>query len=231
MKTVPGITISPLQIPIVILNPRAEPKTRAQRATMIESAHETVLYPEDLQHIDRQGMPVVIGYNGIDHFVPSIILSTVEYNQWKLEILVKLSEASLDVLEDIDLSQVSPEISAHLGTLKQNLSTTTELCSERTLPTVAAAAAKVRRAHGPLFGQVPGASGSPPQSPVPSSQVSSGSRPAKRKRKESKIHQCLICGVQKTRKADMDDHLSVEHQMGTSRKCNICGKLLKLKKV
>ena len=30
------------------LRPGAEPNTRAQRATMIESAHETVLYPEDL---------------------------------------------------------------------------------------------------------------------------------------------------------------------------------------
>ena len=142
----------------------------------------------------------------------------------------QISEASLDVLEDIDLNQVSPEVSAHLGTLKQNLSTTTGLCSERTLPAVAvAAAAKVRRTHGSLIGQAPGASGSPPQSPVPSSQVPSGSRTAKRKIKESKIHQCHICGAQKTRKSDMDYHLSVEHQIGTPRKCNICGKLLKFK--
>ena len=116
METVPGITISPLQIPIVILSSDAEPITRGQRATIIESPHETVLYPEDLQHIDRQGMPVVIAYNGIDHFLPSIILSTAKYNQWKLEILVKLSEASLYVLEDIDFNQVSPEVLAHLGT-------------------------------------------------------------------------------------------------------------------
>ena len=94
------------------------------------------------------------------------------------------------------MNQVSPEVSAHFGTLKQNFSTTTELCSERILPDAAAAAAKVRRAHGPLFGQAPGTSGSPPQSPVPSSQVSSGSGHAKRKRKESKIHQCHICSVQ-----------------------------------
>ena len=107
MKTVPSVTVSPLQIPIVILSPGAEPNTRGQRATMIESAHQTVLNPEDLWHIDRQGMPVAIGYNGIDHFVPSIILSTAEYNQWKLEILVKLSGACQDAVEDADLNQVS----------------------------------------------------------------------------------------------------------------------------
>ena len=28
----------------------------------------------------------------------------------------------------------------------------------------------------------------------------------------------------------MDDHLSVEHHIGTPRKCNICGKVLKSKK-
>ena len=31
----------------------------------------------------------------------------------EVRILIKLSEASLDVLEDIDLNQVSPEVSAY----------------------------------------------------------------------------------------------------------------------
>ena len=55
---------------MVILSPGGDPKTRSQQLTMLESAVEIPLYKEDLEYIDRQGVPVVIVYNGRDHFVP-----------------------------------------------------------------------------------------------------------------------------------------------------------------
>ena len=69
-----------LQIPMVILSPGSDPKTRSQQLTMLESAVEIPLYKEDLEYIDRQGVPVVIVYNERDHFVPIIIMSQLEYN-------------------------------------------------------------------------------------------------------------------------------------------------------
>ena len=113
-----------LQIPIVILSPGGDPKTRSQQLTMLESAVEIPLYKEDLEYIDRQGVPVVIVYNGRDHFVPSIIMSQVEYNQWKLSILVKFAEASLDVIDDVDSNFVSPEVAVHLTNMKEQFLTT-----------------------------------------------------------------------------------------------------------
>ena len=73
---------------------------------------------------------MVILYNGRDHFVPSIIMNQVEYNQWKLSILVTFAEASLDVIDDVDSNFVSPEVAVHLTNMKQQFLTTRALHSE-----------------------------------------------------------------------------------------------------
>ena len=62
----------------------------------------TFLYEDDFKQTGRQGMPIVLCYNGRDHISPSCIMSPAEYNQWKLEILVKLSRAAREVIGDID---------------------------------------------------------------------------------------------------------------------------------
>ena len=89
-------------------------------------------------------------------------MSPAEYNQWKLQILVKLSEASCEVIDDISSDYFSPEVSAHLAHLKDDLTTTLALCSESAAPAVAAqAVAKVRKKHGTLFVIFPGISSQP----------------------------------------------------------------------
>ena len=120
---------------------------------------------------------MVIVYNGRDHFVPSIIMSQVEYNKWKLSILVKFAEASLDVIDDVDSNFVSPEVAVHLTNMKEQFLTTRALCSEEASPAkTASAAARVRKSYGPLFSSAIPASGvphSPVGSPLTSSHVPS----------------------------------------------------------
>ena len=57
-------------------------------------------------------------------------MSPAEYNQWKLQILVKLSEGSWEFIDDIRSDYISPEVSAHLASLKDDLTTMQALCSE-----------------------------------------------------------------------------------------------------
>ena len=200
--------------------------------TMLESAHELPLYPSHLQNIDRQRMPIVILYNGRDHFVPSMIMSVAEYNQWKLEILPKLSSASLEIPEDVDHQYVSPKLSVHLNTLQDNLKTTVTMCSGTAAPAVVAAVA-IRKSHGPLFGQVTVTSPASPGSSIPSVKHPSPSlRSAKKRRKKPpKEYTCDKCGTVKTRKSDLDDQLSVEHQIGSPRKCPFCNKHFPSKRI
>ena len=199
---------------MVILSPDGDPKTRSQQLSMLESAIEIPLYKEDLEYIDRQRVPVVIVYNGRDHFVPSIIMSQVEYNKWRLSILVKFAEASLEVIDDVDSNFVSPEVAVHLTNMEEQFLTTIALCSEEASPAkTGAAVARVRKSHGPLFSSAIPAFGvpqSPVGSPVTSSHVPS-TLPKCTSRKEktgAKQHICHICGIAISRKSDLKDHLS-----------------------
>lgn len=170
-------------------------------------------------------MPIVILYNGRDHFMPSMLMSVIEYNQWKLEILSKLSSASLEILEDVDHQYVSPKLSVHLNTSQDNLKTTVTICSDTAAPAVvAAASAAIRKSHGPLFGQATATSPASPGSSIPSAkQPSLPLRSAKKRRKKPpKEYICNKCGSVKTRQSDLDDHLLVEHQIDSPRKCLLC---------
>ena len=118
----------------ISLSPGSDPKTRSQQLTMLESAVEIPLYKEDLEYIDRQGVPVVTVYNGREHFVPSTIMSQVECNKWRLSILVKFAKASLDVIDDVDSNFVSPKVPVHLTNMKEQFLTTIALCSEEASP-------------------------------------------------------------------------------------------------
>ena len=91
--------------------------------------------------------------------LPVALCPQLKYNQWKLQISVKLSEVSCEVIDNISSDYISPEVSAHLASLKDDLTTTQALCSESAAPAaVAQPAAKVRKKHGPLFVRVPGIS-------------------------------------------------------------------------
>ena len=60
------------QIPIVVVSPGPEPVTRSQRMTMIDSGHELKLHPDDFQNFERQSYPVVIAWNGHNHFCSNL---------------------------------------------------------------------------------------------------------------------------------------------------------------
>ena len=121
----------------------------------------------------------------------------MEYNQWKLSILVKFAEASLDVIYDVDSNFVSPEVAVHLTSMREQFLTTRALCSEDASP-AETAAARARTVHVPLFSSAIPASGVP-QSPVGSPLTSSHvpSTPPRHTSRKGKTgpeqHICHIC--------------------------------------
>ena len=120
--------------------------------------------------------------------------------------------------------------------MREQFLTTRALCSEEASPAkVAAAAARVRKSHGSLSSSAIQASGvpqSPVCSPLTSSHVpSTPPRCTSRKGKTCpKQHICHICGIAKSRKSDLKDHLSDVHHIGSPRVCNICKKKFIYKK-
>ena len=88
------------------------------------------------------------------------------------------------------------------------------------------------KSHGPLFSSAIPASGvpqSPVCSPLTSSHVPSTPRCTSRKGKTGpKHHICHSCGIAKSRKSDMKDHLSDAPHIGSPTVCNICRKKFKI---
>ena len=109
------------QIPIVVASPGPEPVTRSQRMTMIDSGHELKLHPDDSQNFERQSFPIVIAWNGHNHFVPTCVMSDMQHNHWKLKELTILTEASLKVITDINPVKCTDAQRVHLDILKDNM--------------------------------------------------------------------------------------------------------------
>ena len=47
------------QVPIAIISPGKQSKTRSEIASVIESGHEVICYQEDLTNVYKQRIPIV----------------------------------------------------------------------------------------------------------------------------------------------------------------------------
>ena len=90
------------QLPNVIVGPGPAPRGR-QGIVQVESSHD-ILIPDDkiFDKLDKALVPIVIGLNGRDHYVPTIHLSAPELEQWNLDCLNVFSQASLDIIEGME---------------------------------------------------------------------------------------------------------------------------------
>ena len=210
------------QIPIVVVSPGPEPVTRCQRMTMIDSGHELKLHPDDFQNFERQSYPIVIAWNGHNHFVPTCVMSDIQHNQWKLKELTILTEASLKVISDINPGKCTDAQRVHLEVLKDNMELSRTLFAPHTSSTYsieetsAGARPRPRPTSTPLFTNVPDAPGNV------SHHHDSPSSAIIRNGKHSFL--CDICGLEKTKTSDLLDHLSVKHKLGSPIVCKECKK-------
>ena len=61
-----------------------QPVGRIERITMVQSAYDVKLLEKDFRHIQKNNYPIVIVYNGRDHFVPTITTSEKDFLAWKI---------------------------------------------------------------------------------------------------------------------------------------------------
>ena len=174
--------------------------------------------------------PIVVVYNGRDHFVPTQPISNIAFNTWKLKKqLGPILGAGLLVAKEIDRSTLDHTLLTSLNEV--------EACLQKHLPTLAPQAnydyltqAIDAPTRGPAFDPEVGAGviSAPPASSVPSGTTPSTSEPSAEseppppvQKKGRKPHICEVCGITKTRKPDMDGHRWYYHQLGDPIQCNI----------
>ena len=101
-----------------------------EKLTMVQSCNFTLLDPPDFpRRMDKNSYPVVIAYNGRDHYSPTKLTTYVHYYKWKLEKeLAPILSAGLLVCEEMDrkflsdaeanaVSEIEAKILEHLPTL------------------------------------------------------------------------------------------------------------------
>ena len=205
---------------------------------MLHSGHCTLFNQQDFSSnkLTPNAYPIVIGYNGSNHFFPTTPSSSQEYNTWKIEHQVgPLLSAALISIQEIDMS------SQRLTSKKMKSLQTVQDCLVDNLPSISKSAntfylAKARVGvvpRGPVFAhpqvvsQVPLASLPQPSDPspsgpdVPATPATGLSLSKGKKKRVYKPYLCTQCGIQKTRKNDLDGHLWTAHGLGEPIVCNM----------
>ena len=232
------------QIPICLVNKGAIPHTRKEKPTMVQSCHVTLLNDADFnkETMHRNAYPLLLCYNGRDHFTPTKPTTDAEFYNWKLNReLGPIVSASLMVIEELDRHMLQPNILTAINQFEATIVQTLPIIS----PTANAShlrAVSVRNKQGathrgaviePFGPPVPGTSTPQPphppstatQEPIPPADVPEGDEPGDQpeqpvqKKKENK-YVCHICGLVRTRKPDLTGHLQKVHGEGEPIVCN-----------
>ena len=119
--------------------------------TMIDSGHELKLHPDDFQNFERQSYPIVIAWNGHNHFVPTCVMSDIQHNQWKLKELTILSEGCLKVISDINPVKCTDAQRVHLEVLKDNMELSRTLFAPHSTSSAEETSAGARSRPRPTF--------------------------------------------------------------------------------
>ena len=212
-----------------------DPQTRLEAQTLVESGHLTKIDPKDFQSqkLSPNAYPVVLGFNGRDHYFPTVPSDLHEFNEWKVVHQVgPLLTGVLMAIEQVDFND-----STLTQQKKQSLQTV-KTCILQNLPTISKHShttyqAKTRQCVGPVFSN-PGsqAASSVPADPEarsshlphlpPTSSTTQHDSGEKTKGKgKRKKYICQYCGEGKDRKPDLTGHLWTKHNVGDPIICTL----------
>ena len=102
---------------------------RKECFTMVQSCHTTLIEEGDFKDIQKNAYPIVVCYNGRDHFTPMRPGSQSKFLKWKLnKELGPIVSAALLVIEELDRPKLSPAVLTAFNQLEDTI--------VQTLPTI-----------------------------------------------------------------------------------------------
>ena len=216
------------QIPMAVVSPGKQPKTRAERDRVTESGAEVLFNESDLNDIYKQGFPVVIGFNNRNHNCPTVIIPPSDYNYWKVQHIESILKVALDQMKDLDYDSLPSVINTSLKAITNDVNHLSSLLGQAApAPPAVTVAGDKAIGTGPLFRQLgfftqkpptPAAPG--PAAPAPPNDPPVPATPANQKDK-TKNFTCDKCGKEKTKKSDLEYHLAFKHNIGEQQRCHL----------
>ena len=211
--------------------PGARPRNELEKMVIHESHHIVLINPKDFKNRANNSYPVVLAYNGRNHFAPTRVCLTEEFQDWKVRRqLCGLLSSTLICCKELDINTLPAEYVQPIEDIQHILQDNLPKLSKRALLQHKKLERQSGRTyHGPWVqksaASVPGPSslpedpgqpqpGAPSSSATPFAAASSGSQPGKHG------YKCTVCGKVKTRKPDLEGHMWKDHGMGEPIVCN-----------
>ena len=205
---------------------------------MVQSCHTTLLDPGDFAEIQNNAYPLVVCYNGKDHFTPTRPSTQSKFYKWKLNMeLGPIVSASLLVIEELDRQKLAPAVLTAVNQLEDTIVQTLPIISPRSLSSHLKAVVACNKAgplhRGPVLqpsgDQVSSSNTQPALDPastsanllsLPDADEPEAPEEPPVKRRGPKKYICHICGVVKPRKPDLTGHLWFAHKQGDPIVCD-----------
>ena len=218
------------QIPLCVITPGQQAK-RFYKGRLMKFSGTPLYFNEGDQEHEDYFIPIVVAFNGLDHFVGTSVLSMEEQNLFRIRMMVSHLEHASDIYHEIDWGNTSAPMKEAMSQLKFNVDS-------------------VQTAITSSFRQMQGVPVivSPPQTPPARPSISSatpstaphedsarkhGEVRAKVRRKRNihpadRPHVCA-CGAAFARSNDLEDHRLSVHEK-TVFHCDQCSQPFKYKK-
>ena len=171
-------------------------------ATTYKSGYEIIVFEEDLVHIYKQAIGIVLGFNKKNHYVPTQYISHAAFNKYQIR---NIRHLTLEVV-DMTKSLVQPKLTKPLKDSVAKMQKAIEDFLELTKDSKADQAGISTSAYTPVYGPIlpdpvpdlPGEQELPPLTLTKS-------------KKKPKVYKCNICGITKTKSNDLKDHKVSQH--------------------
>ena len=197
---------------------------------MVQSCHTTLIEEADFKDIQKNAYPIVVCYNGRDHFTPMRPSSQSKFLKRKLnKELGPIVSAALLVIEELDRSKLSPAVLTAVNQLEDTIVQTLPKISPTSLSSHLKAVAARNKAgplhRGPVLQpggeQVSSSDANLALDPASTSanplSLPDTDQPAEEppvRRRGPKKYVCHHCGVVKPREPDLTGHLWKVHREG-----------------
>ncbi len=110
-----------LQQPIAIVSPGPQLHTCNEADAITSSGFEVVYWPKDINEVQCKGILIVIVYNGVNHYCPTVLLSESELNAWVIRNLIKHLEKAAHKIINVDLNLLNDDGQDQLRSLSESV--------------------------------------------------------------------------------------------------------------
>ena len=143
---------------------RRSPTGQIERITASQSCYQLQLNPADFGNMPKNMFPIVIAYNGRDHFVPTIPCSEKDYLAWKVhKEFGSLAAATLLLTKELDRPSLPAGAAQGIKAIEKAIEENLPKISKKAFQYYNTLARRTTTHHRPtvqVTGSVPGTVGS-----------------------------------------------------------------------